>query len=101
MIRARSGARRPGLAAEFERAVARKSQGVLTNANGRRLRCRRRRPLRQILDARRLFRGRDLDLDQHARIGELGLDAGARRQVLAAVPVRPGLVHGLAVADVG
>src|SRR5215510_3090715 len=48
-----------------------------------------------------LLGGNDGDLDQHARIGERGLNAGAPRQVLSAGPGVPRLVHGIPVADVG
>src|SRR5262245_44479901 len=45
--------------------------------------------------------GDDGDLHEQARIGELGFDAGAAWQVLAARPGVPGLVHGVAQANVG
>src|SRR2546421_5016326 len=48
-----------------------------------------------------LFGGGHHDLDQRPRIGELRLDAGARRQVLGVDPRAPYLVHRRAVADVG
>src|SRR5438094_891569 len=48
-----------------------------------------------------LFGGGHHDLDQCPRIGELRLDAGARRQVLGVDPRGPYLVHRRAIADVG
>jgi hypothetical protein len=42
----------------------------------------------------------DRDLDQHARVNQLGFDAGAGRRILAAKPGRPGFVHGIAVANI-
>jgi hypothetical protein len=53
------------------------------------------------LDGRVLLFGRDDgDLDQQPRVGELGLDAGAAGQILPAGPCVPGLVHGVAVANI-
>src|SRR5438105_4627535 len=48
-----------------------------------------------------LFGGDHHDLDQRPRVGELRLDAGARRQVFRVDPRRPDLVHRRPVADVG
>ena len=45
--------------------------------------------------------GNDGDLDQQARIGELGLDASAAGKVLTLGPRVPGFVHGIAKTDVG
>jgi len=47
------------------------------------------------------FGGNHGDLDQQTRVGQLGLDAGPAGQVLAPGPGVPGLVHGIAQADVG
>ena len=48
-----------------------------------------------------LLRGDDRDLDQHLRIGELGLNAGAAGKVLTLGPRVPGFVHGIPQTDVG
>src|SRR5438876_695075 len=48
-----------------------------------------------------LFRRGDHDFDQAARVGELGLDAGAYRHVLRIAPGGPDLVHRRTVANVG
>src|SRR5262249_1619813 len=41
------------------------------------------------------------DFDQQSRVGELGLDARPAWQVLALGPGVPGLIHGVAQANVG
>jgi hypothetical protein len=41
------------------------------------------------------------DLDESVRIGKLGLDARACRQVVLVDPLGPHLIHCLAIADVG
>jgi hypothetical protein len=46
------------------------------------------------------FDGGHLNFHQHAWVGQLGLDAGAHGQVLAAGPCNPDLVHEVAMADV-
>ncbi len=55
---------------------------------------------RHTIELWQLFDSDHRDLDQHARVGELGFDAGAAGQVLSAGPGVPRLVHGVAAADV-
>src|SRR6478672_10162782 len=45
--------------------------------------------------------GNNRDLDQHPRIGELGLNARAAGKVLTLGPRVPGFIHGIAQTDVG
>lgn len=42
-----------------------------------------------------------LNFDQQSGACETGLDAGAHRHVLAAGPLEPDFVHGIAITDVG
>jgi len=56
---------------------------------------------RLVLDQLGIFGGDHHDFDQRPGVRQLGLDAGARRQVLRVDPCAPDLVHRRAVADVG
>src|SRR5262247_912525 len=72
----------------------------LLRHSGRKLRPRVRKRVGPVLRAVSLRRNHG-DFDQQPRIGELGLDAGPAWQVLALGPGVPGLIHGVAQANVG